>query len=137
MRILYLVFLLATFSLQAQNEPATIRIKKESNLAKAVLDNSALKLMVIDRYGNPRENQVLEYFLTVKGRRETKSFKGYSNSLTGEMINYLNRQKSAVKIFFTGITAKDDNGHPVKLPDVIETWFPDCGNCDKPARRRR
>jgi hypothetical protein len=133
---LAIALVLARISLFAQHEePATIRVKKESNLAKAILDNSELRLMVIDRFGNPKDNEIIGYKLYVKTKRETKEFPGFSNRLTPEIVNYLNKQKSAVKIFFTGITAKDDNGHVVKLPDVIDTWFPDCLNCDKKIRR--
>lgn len=112
-------------------EPQTIRIKKESNLAKAVFDPTDPKLVVVDRFGNPRENRILSYRLYVKGRKETKEFRGYSNRLNAEMIHYLDKQKSATKIFFTEVSAEDENGHLVKLPDVIETWFPDCQNCER------
>jgi hypothetical protein len=121
----------------AQEEPTTIRVKKESNLSKAVLDNTENRLFVVDRFGNPTKNEIIEYMLTVKSARDTRSFRGYSNSLTPEMVKYLNRQKSAVKIFFTSISAKDDNDHAVKLPDVIETWVPECGNCEGVSRQNR
>lgn len=135
------ILLLFFFAFAAQlagqtGRPGTIRVKKESDLSKAVLDNTEHRLMVVDRFGNPRENEIISYTLYVKSGRQTKQFPGFNNKLTAEMISYLNRQKSAVKIFFTGITAKDDNGHPVKLPDVIETWFPDCGNCGNRPQRR-
>ena len=120
----------------AQQEPQTIKIKKESNLAKAVFDNTESKLMVVDRFGNPRENKITSYKLYVKAKRETKEFLGYSNRLTNEMISYLNKQSSATKIFFTEVSAQDDDEHLVKLPDVIDTWFPECENCDKPKKRR-
>jgi hypothetical protein len=118
-------------------EPATIRVKRESALVKAVFDNTQMSLMAIDRFGNPRENKIVSYKLYVKAKRETKEFEGYSNSLTGEMIAYLNKQPRAVKIFFTGITVRDENDHLLKLPDLIETWFPDCGNCEKGKGKRR
>src|SRR5690606_7139264 len=113
-----------------QNDaPATIRVRKESNLSKAVLDNTENRLFVVDRFGNPRENEIVAYELTVKSKRETRRFTGYSNALTREMIGYLNKQKSSTKIFFTGIVAKDEGDHPVNLPDVIEVWFPECRGC--------
>jgi len=130
-----LVFLMVTFiycSLQAQyqdDEPKTIRVKKESALSKAIFDNTSLKLVIMDRYGNPRENKVMSYKFYVKTKKETREFSGFSNSLSAEMVNYLNKQKKAAKIFFTEIMAQDDNGHVVALPDVIDTWFPDCENC--------
>lgn len=119
---------------QAQ-EPQTIRVRKESNLVKAVFDNTETRLFAVDRFGNPRENKILSYKLYVKGKRETKEFTGYSNRLNPEMIKYLNKQSTATKIFFTEISAEEEDGHIVKLPDIIETWFPECENCDKKKRR--
>ena len=112
-------------------EPATIRVKRESNLVKVVFDNTDYRLMAVDRFGNPRENKVTFYRLFVKTGKETAEFTGYGNGLTGEMINYLKKQKKASKLFFTEITVKDDDEHLVKLPDVIEPWFPDCKNCER------
>jgi len=123
-------------SVMAQ-EPQTIRVKKESNLTKAVFDNTELKLIIVDRFGNPRENRIAFYKLYVKGKRETKEFSGYGNSLSPEMVNYLKKQSSASKIFFTEISAKDDDEHLVSLPDVIEVWFPDCENCKDGKGRRK
>lgn len=128
--VLFFVLSIGTCSVWAQ-EPITIKVKKESNLSKAVFDNVDLRLMVIDRFGNPRENKIASYQLYVKGKRETVSFEGYGNQLTGEMLNYLKKQKAAVKLFFTGVNAVDDEGHPVKLPDVIDNWFPECSNCKR------
>jgi len=130
--ILLLCFTSGKFLAQ---EPQTIHIKKESNLTKVVFDNTETRLFVVDRFGNPRENKILSYKLYVKAKRETKEFRGYSNSLTTEMIKYLNKQSSATKIFFTEISAQDDEEHIIKLPDVIETWFPECENCEKKGRR--
>ena len=129
----FLVYLISERS--SSQEPQTIRVKKESNLVKAVFDNTEAKLFVVDRFGNPRENKILSYKLYVKAKRETKEFTGYSNRLNSEMVKYLNKQSSATKIFFTEVSAEDDNGHLIKLPDVIETWFPDCENCEKKSRR--
>jgi hypothetical protein len=141
MKVLLIIFCLLCFQetmLFAQEErPATIRVRKESDLVKAVFDNTIPRLMAVDRFGNPRENRIVSYKLYVKDKKETKLFVGYSNNLTDEMVKHLNRQKSAVKIFFTEITVKDDNEHLVKLPDVIETWFPDCGNCDKKRSKNK
>lgn len=120
-----------------EDEPGTIRIKKESNLSKAVFDNTELRLMVIDRFGNPRDNKVVSYRLWIKSKSATREIEGYSNNLSSEMINSLKKQTKATKIFFTEITVQDDNGHLVKLPDVIETWFPDCTNCETGRSKRR
>ena len=134
-QFLVLGVLSLTFShLQAQ-EPQTIRVRKESNLVKAVFDNTETRLFAVDRFGNPRENKILTYKLYIKGKRETKEFSGYGNRLNAEMIKYLNKQSTATKIFFTEISAEEEDGHIVKLPDIIETWFPDCENCDKKKRR--
>lgn len=127
------LFCLNSFDLNAQ-EPETIKFKKESNLVKVVFDNTDPRLFVVDRFGNPRENKVLSYKLYVKNKKETKEFIGYSNNLSGEMINYLNKQKSATKLFFTEIMVEDESGHPLKLPDAIDTWFPDCKNCETGKR---
>jgi hypothetical protein len=118
-------------------EPQTIRVKKESDLTKAVFDNTELKLIVVDRFGNPRENRIASYKLYVKGKHDTKEFSGYSNKLSPDMIAYLEKLSSASKIFFTEISAKDDEEHLVKLPDVIEVWFPDCVNCKSGKNQRR
>jgi len=130
-RFYFFLFFCFAYSLTTTaQEPKTIKIKKESNLSKAVLDNTENKLVVMDRFGNPRENRIVSYKLYVKSKKETKEFQGYSNNLTPEMVNYLNKLSSASKIFFTEINAMDENEHLVKLPDVIETWFPDCKNCE-------
>lgn len=115
-------------------EPQTIKFKKESNLVKAVFDVTESKLFVIDRFGNPRENKIASYKLYVKAKRETKEFNGYGNTLNSEMIKYLNKQDKATKIFFTEIFALEEDGHLTRLPDVIDTWFPDCTNCERKKR---
>jgi len=122
-------FLLAGNTYKAQ-EPNVIKIKKESNLVKAVFDNVDLKLMAVDRFGNPRDNQITSYKLWIKGKGDAKGYQGFSNNLTPEMIKELNKLKRAAKIFFTEIQVKDENDHLQKLPDVIDTWFPNCKNCD-------
>ncbi|MDI1354557.1 MAG: hypothetical protein PSX36_06550 [bacterium] len=127
---LFFVGTLAPLQLLRAQETETIKIRKESNLSKVVLDNTRDLLLVIDRFGNPKDNKIVSYKLFVKTKKETREFQGYSNRLTGEMVTYLNKQTKATKIFFTEITAKDDDEHLVKLPDLIDTWFPDCKNCD-------
>ena len=117
-------------------EPQKIKVRKESNLVKAVFDNTELKLMVVDRFGNPTENRIVKYKLYVKSKNETKEFSGYTNALSNDMVNYLHKLKKASKIFFTEITAEEDNAHLVKLPDIIENWFPECNNCE-PSKKRR
>lgn len=124
-------------NLVAQQDPRTFKVKKESNLAKAVFDNVDLRLMVIDVYGNPKDNNIVSYKLYVKNKRETKVFDGFNNQLTGEMVTYLNKQTKAVKIFFTNVTVKDDNAHLINLPDVIDVWFPSCVNCKPDNRKKR
>jgi len=121
----------------AQEEPPSIKIKKESNLAKVVLDNTEDRLLVIDRFGNPRENKILSYTLYVKNGKTTREFPGFSNKLTPEMLDYLRTQNSAVKVFFTNIKVRDDHDGIQSLPDCIETWFPDCRNCAPSKMKRR
>jgi len=116
-------------------ETQTIKVKKEQRLAKVVLDNSAYKLVVLDRYGNPTEARLLAFKLYVKLKKDVQVFEGRSNSLSPEMLQFLNSQGRATKVFFTEIEA-DDNGHLVKLPDLIETWFPPCNNCEPKKSRR-
>lgn len=120
---------------QAQ-EPPSIKVKKTSNLAKVWLDNSAYKLVVIDRFGNPTEAKILSYRLYVKLKNDTKVFEGYSNFLTRDMVTFLNKLDRANKIFFTELKVEDENGHVIDMPDLIDTWFPECGNCDKKRNRR-
>lgn len=127
--IFILLFLFINNVSNAQ-QPNVIKIKKESDLVKVVFDNVDLRLMPVDRFGNPRQNQVVSYKLWIKGKGETKMFEGFNNSLSPEMIKELNKLKKATKIFFTDINVKDDDEHALKLPDVIDTWFPDCKNCD-------
>ena len=110
-------------------QPTVIKIKKESNLVKAVFDNTEFKLVVMDRFGNPKDNKIASYKLYIKTKKDTKEFKGYSNSLSPEMINYLNKLKKAAKLFFTEINVEEEDSHFTKLPDVIEQWFPNCQNC--------
>ncbi len=119
-----------------QDEPQTIKVKKEQNLSKVYFDNTELKLIVIDRFGNPRENKVLSYKLWIKESRP-KGINGFGNNLSSDMISELNKQKKAVKIFFTEINVEDDNGHLLKLPDVIDTWFPNCKNCEPNRNKGR
>jgi hypothetical protein len=123
-----------TYNVSNAQEPNVIKIKKESNLVKAVFDNVDLKLMAVDRFGNPRDNQITSYKLWIKGKGDAKGYQGFSNSLTPEMIKELNKLKKAAKIFFTEIQVKDENDHLQKLPDVVETWFPNCKNCDNTGK---
>ena len=134
--IIIAVLFAGSARLLAQDEPQTIRVKKQSDLAKVVFDNTQNKLMVVDRFGNVRENKVLSYKLYVKNGRSTQEFIGYGNNLSADMLNYLRNQSAAVKLFFTEIKVYDDAEHVLGLPDCIEVWFPDCVNC-KPNKSKR
>jgi hypothetical protein len=135
--LLFCISFTPFFTWAQEEEPQTIKVRRESNLSKAVFDNTEFKLMVIDRFGNPRENKIVSYKLWIRGKGATTALDGYSNSLTPDMIGALKKQKKAVKIFFTEISVQEDDGHLVKLPDVIDTWFPDCENCEqRPAKRK-
>jgi hypothetical protein len=125
----FIIFCFICVKNSFSQQPVTIKVKKESNLVKAVFDNTDFKLMAIDRYGNPKDNKIVGYKLYVKTKKNTKEFTGFNNSLTPEMINYLNKLKLAAKLFFTEINVQEDDTHLIKLPDVIETWFPNCENC--------
>ncbi|MBP9069093.1 MAG: hypothetical protein KBG47_06270 [Bacteroidia bacterium] len=131
MKKFILIFSLFTLSVSAQEPVGTIKIKREQNLVKAVFDNVEYKLMAIDRFGNPQENTFASYTLWIKEKKSTKKFAGYSNTLTPEMLKELKSLKRATKIFFTNIKVNGDDEHLVDLPDVIDTWFPDCANCIK------
>lgn len=131
---LLIVAFLITYNASMAQEPNVIKVKKESNLVKAVFDNVDLKLMAVDRFGNPRDNKITSYKLWIKGKGDAKGYKGFSNSLTPEMIKELNKLKKAAKIFFTEIQVQEDDEHLLKLPDVIDTWFPNCKNCDNKGK---
>ena len=134
MKIIFkIAFLFFCVSNLLGQEPQTIKVKKEQNLVKAYFDNTELKLMAIDRFGNPKENKITGYKLWIK-ERDGKPLSGFDNKLNAGMVNELNKQKKATKIFFTEISVEDDNGHIIKLPDVIEVWFPNCKNCDLKKR---
>lgn len=127
--LFYLLFFYSLSFIAQEQQPNTIKIKKESKLSKVSFDNTVPALMVIDRYGNVTDNKIVSYKLFVKTKKETKEFLGFSKNLSGEMINYLNKTKSASKLFFTEIKVLDENEHVVSLPDLIEAWFPNCNNC--------
>jgi hypothetical protein len=130
-----LIFLSGNNSLSAQDDPVSIKVRKEQNLVKAYFDNTELKLMAVDRFGNPKENKMLSYKFWIKG--EKGSIQGYSNSLNPNMTAELKKLKKATKIYFTEISVEDDQGHAVKLPDLYEVWFPQCTNCDGVGKKRR
>jgi hypothetical protein len=135
--VLFLLLASACCLVAQDEEPQTIKVRRESNLVKAVFDNTELQLVVIDRFGNPRENKIVSYKLWIKGKSNVQSLEGYSNKLNPDMIAALNKQKKAVKIFFTELRVQEDDGHYTKLPDVIDTWFPDCENCGKEKTNRK
>lgn len=130
-KIIFIFSLLITESTFAQEPVGTIKIKREQNLVKAMFDNTEYRLFAIDRFGNPRENTFASYTLWIKEKKSTKKFQGYSNALTPEMLKELKALKKATKLFFTNIKVNGDDDHLVDLPDVIDTWFPDCTNCLK------
>ncbi len=116
-------------------DPISIKVRKEQNLVKAYFDNTELRLSAVDKFGNPKANKILSFKLWLKGN--DKPFNGFDNDLSKEMINELNRVKKATKIFFTEIKVEDDEGHVVKLPDLIEVWFPQCTNCEVVKKKRK
>lgn len=128
-KLLLIISLFSSGYISAQENVGTIKVKREQNLVKAVFDNTEYKLFAVDRFGNPRENEFVSYTLWIKEKKVTKEFKGFSNTLTPEMLKELKSLKKASKIFFTNIKVKGDDDHLVDLPDIIDTWFPDCSNC--------
>ena len=135
LKIFICCILISLFLPSNSQEPISIKVRKEQNLVKAYFNNVDLKLNAIDRFGNPKENKIVSYKLWIKGNGN-KFIEGFDNNLTNEMLKELNKQKKASKIFFTEINVQDDEGHLVKLPDLIETWFPDCKNCDTSKKRK-
>ena len=118
-------------------EPGTLKIRKESNIIKAYFDPTELRLIAIDRFGNPQENRIVGFKLFVKAKRSTNGFEAFSGTLTPDMIAYLNNLKTASKIFFTEVMAKDENNALLKLPDVIEVWFPNPGSQNQNKKKSR
>ncbi len=135
-RIGLLLSLLISFAVRAQQTPPTIKVKKTEDLVKAEFDNVNLKLVAVDRFGNPRETSVVSYVLWIKETPE-KPYTSKTFALTSEMLQALNTCKSSTKIFFTNIIAQETDGHQVKLPDVIDVWFPDCKNCSPKKMKKR
>ena len=125
-RLTLIVFFLIFFynKISLAQEPQIIRVKKELNLKKVVFDNSEFRLMVIDRFGNPRENKIASYQLDIKMANETKIFFGFGNNLTQEMLNYLYKLDKSANMFFIKIMVYDEDEHLINLPDFKEEWVP-------------
>ena len=125
-RLTLIVFFLIFFynKISLAQEPQIIRVKKELNLKKVVFDNSEFRLMVIDRFGNPRENKIASYQLDIKMPNETKFFFGFGNNLSQEMLNYLYKLDKAANMFFIKIMVYDEDEHLINLPDFKEEWVP-------------
>ncbi len=125
-RLTLIVFFLIFFynKISLAQEPQIIRVKKELNLKKVVFDNSEFRLMVIDRFGNPRENKIASYQLDIKIPNETKIFFGFGNNLSQEMLNYLYKLDKAANMFFIKIMVYDEDEHLINLPDFKEEWVP-------------
>jgi len=125
-RLTLIVFFLIFFynKISLAQEPQVIRVKKELNLKKVVFDNSEFRLMVIDRFGNPRENKIASYQLDIKMPNEIKIFFGFGNNLSQEMLNYLYKLDKAANMFFIKIMVYDEDEHLINLPDFKEEWVP-------------
>ncbi len=125
-RLTLIVFFLIFFynKISLAQEPQIIRVKKELNLKKVVFDNSEFRLIVIDRFGNPRENKIASYQLDIKNPNETKFFFGFGNNLSQEMLNYLYKLDKAANMFFIKIMVYDEDEHLINLPDFREEWVP-------------
>jgi hypothetical protein len=125
---LLLLFLLIFPGIQyAQDEPATIKVVRQSNLAKAAYDNVEYKLTAIDKYGNVVDHAIKSFEIHyLEKKKKVKIFRSSGESLTPEMLEDFNKLKEAKKVFFTQIMAEDEYGNVVRLPDVIEVQFPIC-----------
>lgn len=123
------IMFICSFRIIAQDEePAVIKVEKQSLLVKAVYDNDAYKLDCLDKYGNVVGHSIKYFELHyLEKKKKLKILKSTSEYLTPEMIDNFNKFKEAKKIFFTNILAEDSNGNTVRLPDVIEMQFP--SNC--------
>ena len=119
-----IIFLFLANKISLAQEPKIIRVKKELNLKKVVFDNSNFVLIVIDRFGNPRENKIASYQLDIKMPNETKIFFGFGNNLSQEMLNYLYRLDKAANMFFIKNMVYDEDAHLINLPDFKEEWVP-------------
>jgi hypothetical protein len=130
MKYIKLILILVTLGtrLYAQDDVPTIKVKKTNDLAKAEFDNVNLKLIALDRFGNPKEGAIVSFVLWIKDIPETP-YQSKTEHLSREMLAVLNECKKSTKIFFTNVVAQEADGHQVKLPDVIEVWFPNCKNC--------
>lgn len=123
--IIFFFILVSTASFS--QEPATITVKKQSDLAKATYDNVEFKLIAMDRFGNIVDHSIKSFELHyVEKKKKLKVFKSYNETLTPEMLLEFKKLKEAKKIFFTKIMAEDEFGNLVRLPDVIEMQFPEC-----------
>ncbi len=126
-KILIILFFIFGSFVSFSQEPATITVKKQSDLAKATYDNVEYKLIAMDRFGNMVDHSIKSFELHyVEKKKKLRVFKSYSETLTPEMLSEFKKLKEAKKIFFTKIMAEDEFGNLVRLPDVIEMQFPEC-----------
>jgi hypothetical protein len=128
LKALFLSLVLLFTGLRGQ-EQNTIRFKKESDIRKAVFDNTEYRLIAVDRFGNPLDEPIVSFSLMVLGNVSSEEFSGRGNTLSKEMLAHLRKQKKAVKMVFSGLNIRDAAGHLVRLPDFSDIWYPDCKNC--------
>ena len=125
--LLLLQFFYVKNLISQENGIDKITVKKESNLVKAFFDNNELKLIAQDKYGNIDHHAIRSFEMHYElKKKKLKILKSSSMYLTLDMLHDLNTLKEAKKIFYTKITAEDQNGILVNLPDVIEMHFPRC-----------
>lgn len=126
-KVLIILFFIFGSFVGFSQEPATITVKKQSDLAKATYDNVEYKLIAMDRFGNIVDHSIKSFELHyVEKKKKLKVFKSNNETLTPEMLSEFKKLKEAKKIFFTKIMAEDEFGNLVRLPDVIEMQFPEC-----------
>lgn len=125
---LFLSFFLTAFIAVGQNnEIKKITVRKETKLSKAVFDNVDARLLAIDKYGNVVPHAITSFRLSYfSGKKKLKVFKSSTALLTKQMLDELKDLKKAKEIHFTHITAEDEFGNTITLPDFVEMHFPQC-----------
>jgi hypothetical protein len=110
-----------------ENQIDKITVRKESALLKAIYDYDELKVLAQDKYGNIRHDAIRSFEMHYETKwHKSKKYKSGDSNLTYDMRLYLGSLDEAKKIFFTNIIAEDEFGNFIKLPDLIEMFFPKC-----------
>jgi hypothetical protein len=123
--IFQILFCSSLFSQENQIDKITVR--KQSVLLKAIYDYDELKILAQDKYGNIKHDAIRSFEMHYETKwHKSKRLKSPDSYLSSEMRSYLGELDEAKKIFFTNIIAEDEFGNFIKLPDLIEMFFPKC-----------